>query len=767
MAEKEKLPDDDNSKDFFKTLSFYDDDPIDLPFESFFGTEDIPVTELGSPVAGDDVADRVLESVLETVVEQGVLPRKVATVHPFSLNNSGNVPPESKVGIRLAKFAVDPATSTPSPQGPPVMARPVLKLANFAVDPGVSSGPSSGPSSGGREGPGPPPLTQRPLFSPPVSCRSPQLPSLTRAPSPHANIAATPPPQSQAHNVACFGHFERELEYRYAFRTVDYNTHNGYIIFSSLDNVYIKLIVHETGLSVLPRDPNIWQSVGVKFINDQHSSWCFLTFRTKSPQEGNQQMTIQAELPMDLNHFSMLVQRKTNFVLSQTRVNALNSECLNTYRMGEISPSFYHVSKPKSYLRPNINNLGNECIDPNIRAEDRQKTVQWILTELKSRTARDLPGRASHIENRVYDRFAKQGQVLFRFVHQYYAEIRKEMNTFILQSRKEPQILELLDPQTLHSSQKSQHSPVRIPPGVTLEPQSSARVKQEPSAQTVSTSVVSVKREGQTPTGQQPFQSPGASYQHYPMSQHQQYHQMHFQQNAQNSQQILSQMERENHLQLQKMQKEREMRDQLIQKEREMQRMEEQRRLQREREQKILMEQQREREKQLLIQSQQRERERIVREKMAQERILQEQKKREQEQKFLELRRKQQEEQRMLMIQKQQEEQRRAMMQAQQEQILRQQQENLRRQKIQEENQRQAQIRQRQAQIQLRQQQEQLRQQEFHHQQEQLRHQQELHHQQEQLRQQQVLQQQHELHQQQFQPGSQQHSMVSDSSASE
>ena len=162
-------------------------------------------------------------------------------------------------------------------------------------------------------------------------------------------------------------------------------------------------------------------------------------------------MTIQAELPMDLNHFSLLVQRRTNFVLSQSRLNALNNECLNKHRLGEISPSFYHVFKPKSFLRPNIINLGNECIDPNIRADDRKKTVQWILTELKSHTLRDLPGRASHIENRVYDRFAKQGQVLFRFIHQYYAEIRKEMNTFILQSRKEPQILELLDTKTPHS----------------------------------------------------------------------------------------------------------------------------------------------------------------------------------------------------------------------------------------------------------------------------------------------------------------------------
>ena len=699
MAEREKIEDTEQSQDFFKTLSFYDDDPIDLPFESFFGPEDTQGTEhqesfpTEAPEAGNEVADTVIESVLENVVGQGVTPRKVATVHPFSMNNTENASSDQTPAIRLAKFAVDPASSSPaSSSGGPVMTRPVLKLANFAVDPGAS--------------PGPPPLTQRPLFSPPASCRSPQLPSLTRAPSPQ--IAATPPPTPQAHNLACFGHFERELEYRYSFRTVDCNTHNGYIIFSSLDNVYIKLIVHESGLSVLPRDPNIWQSVVVKFINDQHSSWCFMTFRTKG-QDGNQQMTIQAELPMDLNHFSALVQRKTNFVLSQSRVNALNSECLNTYRLGEISPSFYHVSKPKSYLRPNINNLGNECIDPNIRAEDRQKTVQWILSELRDNTKRDLPGRASHIENRVYDRFAKQGQVLFRFIHQYFAEIKKEMNTFILQSRKEPQILELLDPQMINSAmkysssspQQSQHSPVRLPPGITLQPQSETRVKQEAPAQPVSTSYFSIQRETQAnPQPQQPLQSQNSSYQQYQMSQQQpQYPPLQYQQNAQSSHQLLSHMERENQIQLQKMQKEREMREHLAQKEREMQRMEQQRRLQREMEQKMLMEQQRERERQLLIQSQQRERERIIRENIQQERLLEEQKKREQEQKYLELRRKQQEEQRILMMQKQQEEQRRTLIQ--QEQIRRQQQEQLRLQKIQEENHRQAQLRQQQEQLRL------------------------------------------------------------------
>ena len=68
---------------------------------------------------------------------------------------------------------------------------------------------------------------------------------------------------------------------------------------------------------------------------------------------------------------------------------------------------------------------------------------------------RHLPGRSSHIENRTYDRFAKQGQFLFRFIHQYYAEIRKEMQSFIQQSRTEPQILELLDPNTAMPSQVS------------------------------------------------------------------------------------------------------------------------------------------------------------------------------------------------------------------------------------------------------------------------------------------------------------------------
>ena len=37
------------------------------------------------------------------------------------------------------------------------------------------------------------------------------------SPSPHQ---ATPPPQHT--NIACFGHFERELEYRYCFRYLQY-----------------------------------------------------------------------------------------------------------------------------------------------------------------------------------------------------------------------------------------------------------------------------------------------------------------------------------------------------------------------------------------------------------------------------------------------------------------------------------------------------------------------------------------------------------------
>ena len=742
MAERDNEADNEETKDFFKTLSFYDEDPIDLPFESFFDSDNTELPDLGlleaSVGCGNDAASTVIEGVLDCVIEQGVLPRKVATVHPFSLNNTGGGSSQP-AGIRLAKFAVDPASSS-SPASSSATTRPTLKLANFAVDPSHntshntshnSSPPASSTSTTcwqSSEGstPTPPPLTQRPqfsplnsleasrqLFSPPSTCRSPLLPPLTRAPSPQIAATPPPPPQSQAINVACFGHFERELEYRYSFRSVDYGTHTGYIIFSSLDNVYIKLVVHESSLQGLPREPSIWQSVAVKFINDQHSSWCFLTFRTKSAEGSqHQHMTIQAELPMDLNHFSLLVQRRTNFVLSQSRLNALNNECLNKHRLGEISPSFYHVFKPKSFLRPNINNLGNECIDPNIRAEDRKKTVQWILTELKSHTLRDLPGRASHIENRVYDRFAKQGQVLFRFIHQYYAEIRKEMNTFILQSRKEPQILELLDPQNYQKA--GQHSPlgpgnIRLPPGVTIEPH---QVKQETaglnssstsnSCVSSSNSNVSIKEEAIAASTTNSFHSNNASYQQYPRSQHQ-YQQMHLEQNAQNTQLFgenlqFQQMQKEREFQRmeeqrrlqreQQIQKEREnqrlaeqrrlVREQQLLKEREMQRIEEQRRLQREREQKLMLEQ-REREKQLLLQSQQRERERILKEAQA----------REQERRFMEMKKKQQEDQRRMMMQKQ-EEQRRALLH--QEQLRRHQQEQMRLQRVQEEKQRQQEL---------------------------------------------------------------------------
>ena len=60
----------------------------------------------------------------------------------------------------------------------------------------------------------------------------------------------------------------------------------------------------------------------------------------------------------------------------------------NENNLQDISPSFYHVQKPKAFLRPIITNLGNECIDPNISAENRQRSVQWITTELRKQTAR-------------------------------------------------------------------------------------------------------------------------------------------------------------------------------------------------------------------------------------------------------------------------------------------------------------------------------------------------------------------------------------------
>ena len=98
----------------------------------------------------------------------------------------------------------------------------------------------------------------------------------------------------------------------------------------------------------------------------------------------------------------------------RARKNALNAECMNYFHqvnivinqssplfhmfyqwsviimvfLQDISPSFYHVQKPKAFLRPIITNLGNECIDPNISAENRQRSVQWITTELRKQTAR-------------------------------------------------------------------------------------------------------------------------------------------------------------------------------------------------------------------------------------------------------------------------------------------------------------------------------------------------------------------------------------------
>ena len=456
------------NNEFFKTLSFFDDDPMNDPFESLplFDADPSanfnvmrsvipdeftqPYSEADNDTEKEAIVESIVDNVLDQVLDQGIIRKKIATVHPFSMTMNSADPPENTPvpSLRLAGFAVDPtSTSTSSTSTPSSLSsvdsssssKPVLKLANFAVDPSTSSkdqpklklanfavDPGSsgnlgnvdmGGNTGGwhtREGP--PPLQQRPtsgpsapprpqhhaemtrqLFSPPMA-RSPQLPSLTRAPSPHVgtpspNYGATPPPQSPgSQNVACFGHFERELEYRYCFRTSDFNVHSDYIIFSSLDNVYIKLIVHENGLAGLPREPTIWQSVNVKFMNDQNASWCFISFKTRDPA---QQQTIQAELPMDFNHFSVIIQRRSNFILSQSRLNALNAECLAHFGQ-EISPSFYHVQKNRSFLRPNINNLGNECIDPNISAEDRQKTVQWITTEMRSQTGRVLSGIISN-----------------------------------------------------------------------------------------------------------------------------------------------------------------------------------------------------------------------------------------------------------------------------------------------------------------------------------------------------------------------------------
>ena len=66
----------------------------------------------------------------------------------------------------------------------------------------------------------------------------------------------------------------------------------------------------------------------------------------------------------------------------------IHSDANDEVDLQDISPSFYHVQKPKAFLRPIITNLGNECIDPNISAENRQRSVQWITTELRKQTAR-------------------------------------------------------------------------------------------------------------------------------------------------------------------------------------------------------------------------------------------------------------------------------------------------------------------------------------------------------------------------------------------
>ena len=161
-------------KTFFKTLSFYDDpddDPM-LPFESFFETEvpDGPLTEVPSeftqpffsssetPTVSssslpDSEASQIVTSILDAILDS-VPPRKIATVHPFSLNNKDEelvnetVDSSSVSGLRLAGFATDPNSNSSglasSENEEP--ARPAIKFANFAVDPGT---PSSGVSSSG------------------------------------------------------------------------------------------------------------------------------------------------------------------------------------------------------------------------------------------------------------------------------------------------------------------------------------------------------------------------------------------------------------------------------------------------------------------------------------------------------------------------------------------------------------------------------------------------------------------------------------------
>ena len=82
----------------------------------------------------------------------------------------------------------------------------------------------------------------------------------------------------------------------------------------------------------------------------------------------------------------------------------------NENYLQDISPSFYHVQKPKAFLRPIITNLGNECIDPNISAENRQRSVQWITTELRKQTARlDLMIKMTKNDKDVkFNRFLKE-----------------------------------------------------------------------------------------------------------------------------------------------------------------------------------------------------------------------------------------------------------------------------------------------------------------------------------------------------------------------
>ena len=48
------------------------------------------------------------------------------------------------------------------------------------------------------------------------------------------------------------------------------------------------------------------------------------------------------------------------------------------------------------FFRTNINNLGNECINPNISQENRQTAVKWINGQLNKHTNRSLPGTDKH-----------------------------------------------------------------------------------------------------------------------------------------------------------------------------------------------------------------------------------------------------------------------------------------------------------------------------------------------------------------------------------